>query len=52
MMDSPLHLIWDLDGTLVDSAPEIISTIEEALKRFGVPARSAGAGCYPELIPV
>ncbi len=41
MMGSPLHLIWDLDGTLVDSAPEIISTIEAALKRFGVPARLA-----------
>ena len=40
-MGSPLHLIWDLDGTLVDSAPEIIATIEEALKRVGVPAGMA-----------
>lgn len=26
-----LHLIWDMDGTLVDSGPEILATIQKAL---------------------
>ena len=26
-----VHLIWDLDGTLVDSEPEILATIKQAL---------------------
>lgn len=31
-----LHLIWDLDGTLVNSEPEIISTIQKSLAQINV----------------
>lgn len=31
-----LHLIWDMDGTLVDSEPEILSTIKKSLDLVGV----------------
>lgn len=31
-----LHLIWDMDGTLVDSEPEILATIQKALAQVGV----------------
>jgi phosphoglycolate phosphatase len=31
-----LHLVWDMDGTLVDSEPEIIATIEKSLRQVGV----------------
>lgn len=31
-----LHLIWDMDGTLVDSQQEVFRTIEKSLKRVGV----------------
>ena len=33
---SQLHLIWDMDGTLVDSEPEILSTIKRSLAQVGV----------------
>jgi phosphoglycolate phosphatase len=36
-MDSPL-LVFDLDGTLVDSAPDLIATLEAILPRFGFAA--------------
>ena len=36
-MDSPL-LVFDLDGTLVDSAPDLIATLGEILPRFGFAA--------------
>lgn len=31
-----LHVIWDMDGTLVDSEQEILSTIETSLSQVGV----------------
>lgn len=31
-----LHLIWDMDGTLVDSESEILFTIKKSLARIGV----------------
>jgi phosphoglycolate phosphatase len=36
-MDSPL-LVFDLDGTLVDSAPDLIATLAAILPRFGFAA--------------
>lgn len=36
-MDSPL-LVFDLDGTLVDSAPDLIATLGAILPRFGFAA--------------
>lgn len=36
-----LHLIWDMDGTLVNSEPEIVATIIQALKSIGVSSDSA-----------
>lgn len=34
---SALHLIWDLDGTLIDSESEVLSSLELALADVGVP---------------
>lgn len=31
-----LHLIWDLDGTLVNSEPEVMATIAHALETVGL----------------
>ncbi len=31
-----LHLLWDMDGTLVNSEPEILATIEKSLATVGV----------------
>lgn len=31
-----LHLLWDMDGTLVNSEPEILATIEKSLAIVGV----------------
>jgi len=42
-MDSPL-LVFDLDGTLVDSAPDLIATLAAILPRFGF-----AADCDPAL---
>ena len=36
-----LHLIWDMDGTLVNSEPEILSTIRKSLNQVGVPMEAA-----------
>lgn len=36
-----LHLIWDMDGTLVNSEPEILSTIKKSLAQVGVPMEAA-----------
>lgn len=36
-----LHLIWDLDGTLVDSEHEIISTLQKALGVVGISLEDA-----------
>ena len=30
-------LIFDLDGTLVETAPEILDAVNDALGRFGLP---------------
>ena len=38
-----LHLIWDMDGTLVDSEPEILSTIQKSLAQVDVSMDSATA---------
>lgn len=35
-MDSPL-LVFDLDGTLVDSAPDLLATLAAVLPRHGIP---------------
>ena len=31
-----LHLIWDMDGTLVDSEGEVFHTIEKSLEKVGL----------------
>lgn len=36
MIEGKLHILWDVDGTLVDSAPEIIATIRKALGLVGI----------------
>lgn len=36
-----LYVIWDMDGTLVDSEPEILSTIEKSLTQVGVSLKDA-----------
>ena len=36
-----LHLIWDMDGTLVDSEPEILATIGKALQQCGISIEAA-----------
>jgi phosphoglycolate phosphatase len=38
----PLRLFFDLDGTLTDPAPGIVSSLAEALARLGEPARPIG----------
>lgn len=35
-MKAKLHLLWDMDGTLVNSEPEILETIEKSLASVGV----------------
>ena len=39
-----LHLIWDMDGTLVNSEPEILATIHRALATLGL---SLSDACRP-----
>ena len=36
-----LHLIWDMDGTLVNSEPEILATIDKALDKFDLSIKDA-----------
>lgn len=36
-----LHLIWDMDGTLVNSEPEILATIQKALATIGLSLKDA-----------
>lgn len=36
-----IHLIWDLDGTLVNSEPEILTTIQQALATAGLSVTDA-----------
>ena len=36
-----LQLIWDMDGTLVNSEPEILATIEKALDKYGLSIKDA-----------
>lgn len=38
MPNSKLHLIWDLDGTLIDSAPEIKQVLDKSVKEAGFSA--------------
>ncbi len=42
-MKSNLHLLWDMDGTLVNSEPEILATIEKSLAKVGVKMEDAEA---------
>lgn len=35
-MKAKLHLLWDMDGTLVNSEPEILATIEKSLTMIDV----------------
>lgn len=42
-MKPKLHLLWDMDGTLVDSEPEILTTIEKSLATVGVKMENADA---------
>lgn len=35
MPNSKLHIIWDLDGTLIDSAPEIKQVLNKSIKDTG-----------------
>lgn len=42
-MKSKLHLLWDMDGTLVDSEPEILATIENSLATVGIKIEEAEA---------
>lgn len=41
MTEGKLHILWDVDGTLVDSAPEIIATIKKSLASVGVDVHNA-----------
>lgn len=36
-----LHLIWDMDGTLVNSEPEILATIQQSLQSVGLSVEKA-----------
>lgn len=38
-----LHLIWDMDGTLVDSAPEILATIQKSLQIINLSVDNASS---------
>lgn len=38
-MSRPLLVLFDLDGTLVDSAPDIAYSVDQALQRVGLPPR-------------
>lgn len=40
-MDDKLHILWDMDGTLVDSAPEVYATIEKSLASVGIDVHNA-----------
>lgn len=42
-MNGKLHIVWDMDGTLVDSEPEIVATIEESLASAGISIADAQA---------
>lgn len=35
MSNNKLHIIWDLDGTLIDSAPEIKEVLDKSVKESG-----------------
>lgn len=39
MMDSISHIIFDLDGTLIDSAPAILETFQGVLEKNGIEPR-------------
>lgn len=38
-----LHLIWDLDGTLVNSGPEILTTIQKSLEKISLSLKDSRA---------
>ena len=38
-----LHLIWDMDGTLVDSEPEILATIQKSLQTINLSVKNASS---------
>ncbi|MGA8169959.1 MAG: HAD hydrolase-like protein, partial [Methylocystis sp.] len=40
MSKLPPILVFDLDGTLADTAPDLIGTLNVLLAREGLPARS------------
>ncbi|MBN2530513.1 MAG: HAD family hydrolase [Deltaproteobacteria bacterium] len=47
MINNIEHFIWDLDGTLIDSSPDIIASIEKSIddcgfKRFDIPRNVIG----------
>lgn len=42
-METNLHLLWDMDGTLVNSEPEILATIDKSLATVGVKMSEAKA---------
>ena len=39
-MDRPLHIIWDLDGTLVDSEREVMDAIVRSVREAGLSEKS------------
>ncbi|MGD8346592.1 MAG: hypothetical protein PVI83_05070 [Lysobacterales bacterium] len=39
----PAAVVWDLDGTLVDSAPDLATTLNLMLSRHGLPEHGVGA---------
>ena len=43
MRGRPAALVWDLDGTLVDSAPDIASALNELLQEQARPRLEAAA---------
>lgn len=42
MSKLPPILVFDLDGTLADTAPDLIGTLNMLLAREGLPSRSPG----------
>lgn len=43
MSPAPAAVVWDLDGTLVDSAPDLATTLNLMLSRHGLPSHGVDA---------
>ena len=48
-MKQKFTILFDLDGTLVDTAPDLIRAHNHVMKKFGYPTKTLGAVSYTHL---